>query len=444
MTRDELLDAGERAYHEGDEARAAAFIERARRAGSPTSRLFCDLGVVRAAAGRHEEARASLERALALDPECEAARVSLEALLLHDRERPTETIIIPSHGRPGAVKRLLEALASQSVPADSFEVIVVDDASPQRLDEELHGQVFPFELLVLRLEENSGPGAARNAGVRVARGEFVHFLNDDAIPAPDLIDAHRRAHTRTPEAVAVLGAFPYSVEARRSRFVRLAEECDLIFAMSGLCEGLNDWVYFWTCNISLRREDVVAVGGFDERFRHAMAEDVELGWRLERDRGLAVYYAPDAVCHHDHRVTVDEFVRRQEIMGWNNHMLFEKYGNPTPLFTGWLGPHDERAFARLRESSERDATRHERLHDELRAWDVDDATPLSADELRRARSVAAQLSVTAFRRGVCARHADPSNGKTFVPPEKNFLVGASSEPTPTARAILAPEPQISS
>ena len=160
-----------------------------------------------------------------------------------------------------------------------------------------------------------------------------------------------------------------------------------------------------------------------------MAEDIELGWRLERDRDLSVLYAPDAVCHHDHRVTVDEFVRRQEIMGWNNHMLFEKYGNPTPLFTGWLGPHDERAFAKLREGAERDAGRHERLIEELKAWDDDGPATPSADELRRAHGIAARLSVTAFRRGVCARHADPASGRTFVPPEKDFLVGAPSRAT---------------
>lgn len=428
----DIVAAAEAAYDAGDVPRAHELLEEARRAGPPTARLFCDLGVVHAARGEPEAARAALERALALDPECDVARDNLAALGgSGDECAIRESLIVPAYGRPDAARRLVEDLCRQTVAASEFEVIVVDDGSPEPLSEVLAGIETPFELRILR-QENAGPAAARNEGVRKARGDIVLFLNDDAVPAPDLIAAHRRARSTAPEHAAILGAFPYSPHARRSRFVRVVESKDLVFPFNDLrSDRPNDWIFFWTCNISVARADVVAVGGFDERFRHAMSEDIELGWRLQRDLGAVVVHAPDAVCHHEHSLTVEEFARRQYTMGWNHHMLFEKYENPAPLAIGGLGPFDERAFETLRKEVARERDASGRALGELAEWERQGTLDLSHDDIRRAVDLAWRVSATAFKRGVCERHFDPATGKTFLTREKNFLTPSDSSPRTT-------------
>lgn len=374
----------------------------------------------------------------------EAARAALAALPGSGaRAAVSDSIIVPAHGRPEAACRLLEALCRQTVDPSSFEVIVVDDGSPEPLAGALKGVETPFPCAVVR-RTNGGPAAARNTGLRRARGDMVIFLNDDAVPAPDLIAVHRRARATAPAHAAILGAFPYSESARESRFVRLAEARDLVFPFRELrSDRPLDWVFFWTCNISVPREDVIAVGGFDERFRHAMAEDIELGWRMQRDLGTVVVHVPEAVCRHEHRITVAEFARRQHTMGWNHHLLYEKYDNPAPLALGGLGPFDERAFARLRESAELEREAHDAALAELESWEREPRRDLADAELRRYAGVAWRISATAFKRGVCDRHFHRDAGRTFRPREKDFLgvhagAGAASRRIGSGGSVQVP------
>jgi hypothetical protein len=85
---------------------------------------------------------------------------------------PTFSVIIPTYGRPVFLDAALRSILEQSI--DSFEVIVVDDASPEPVDVQTSSKVR-----LVRLEVNGGAAQARNIGARAARGEVLTFLDDD-------------------------------------------------------------------------------------------------------------------------------------------------------------------------------------------------------------------------------------------------------------------------
>ena len=113
---------------------------------------------------------------------------------------PEVTVVITTRDRPSLVSRAVESALTQTVQA--IEVIVVDDASvqPLRLG---HADT---RLQVLRRPSSTGVCAARNAGLAVARGRWVTFLDDDDELAPDMLETSLRAAraSKLPPPVAVL------------------------------------------------------------------------------------------------------------------------------------------------------------------------------------------------------------------------------------------------
>ncbi len=243
---------------------------------------------------------------------------------------PRISVLVPTHGRGDALRRLLDGLAQQTLPPEEFEVVVVDDGSPVPF--RCEPDDFPYAQTVLT-QPQAGPGAARNLGLEHCRAPLVLILNDDAIPASDLLERHLEAHERVPERTVVLGTFRFGPEARRSPFVRLLDESDLLFTFSGLRPGeLHDWRYFWTCNLSLPVSAIPRAGGFDtERFPEALVEDVELGYRLHQ-RGWRIYHAEDCRCWHEHSFTPEAFFSRAQRLGIYLSRMYDKHGAPEILW----------------------------------------------------------------------------------------------------------------
>ncbi|MYZ47752.1 glycosyltransferase family 2 protein [Propylenella binzhouense] len=96
------------------------------------------------------------------------------------------SVVVPVHNRPEGAAQAVRSALAQSLPP--LEVIVVDDASDEPLTEERLGVADP-RLRIVRLGVNSGASAARQAGVALARGEIVAFLDSDDVWLPGKLAA---------------------------------------------------------------------------------------------------------------------------------------------------------------------------------------------------------------------------------------------------------------
>lgn len=111
---------------------------------------------------------------------------------------PLVSIVVPHHDRPELVALTLESLERQDYP--HIEVVLVDDGSASA---EAHAALKLFEerewqhpLRVVR-QKNSSPGAARNTGVRQARGDLLLFIDDDDVAQPNYVSAMATAIRNT-------------------------------------------------------------------------------------------------------------------------------------------------------------------------------------------------------------------------------------------------------
>ena len=211
------------------------------------------------------------------------------------------SVVVPTYNRSEVLRVCLASLARQTLPSDQFEVLVVDDGSTD--DTESVVRSFQGALLVryLRQPHNRGRAAARNRGIREATGDVVVFVDSDVFPVPGFLAAHRSVHLASPRAV---GRGP----------LLLTNHLDDPFGKPPLLPDPSP-AFLDTANASVRREHLLAAGGFDEEFRHYGWEDADLGLRLRRmglrrvydRRALAYHYQPPATPE-----SVPELLQKEE------------------------------------------------------------------------------------------------------------------------------------
>ena len=236
---------------------------------------------------------------------------------------PTVSMVVPTYNRRDRLERVLDALLRQQTDV-SFEIVVVSDGSTDGTDEYLSTIESPKGSRVPvrpARQENSGPAAARNRGIESAEGDLVIFIDDDVVASDRLVQAHVDAHTRLGTDFVVIGPMLDPDDHEMSAWVRW-EQAMLRKQYSAMEAGDYEATarQFYTGNASLRREHLIAAGGFDTTFRRA--EDVELAYRLE-DRGLRFHYENSAVGYHYAERTFDAWKAAAYTYG-RNEVVFAR------------------------------------------------------------------------------------------------------------------------
>ncbi len=97
------------------------------------------------------------------------------------------SIIIPTYNRSDMVLQCIAKLEQQTIPRDTYEILIIDDCSTDDTPAKLaaHPSVRYF-----RQAKNGGPSAARNTGIRHAQGTWLLFLDDDILVAPNTLELH--------------------------------------------------------------------------------------------------------------------------------------------------------------------------------------------------------------------------------------------------------------
>jgi GT2 family glycosyltransferase len=222
--------------------------------------------------------------------------------------RPVFSVIIPTHNRPASLRECLRALARQSCDRDAFEVIVVDDGGFLR-SAEWEAEFERHLNLRIAARPQSGPAAARNLGAQSARGEYIAFTDDDCAPEPAWLSALERA-LRGRGGVLAGGA---TVNGLTANVYSAASQLLVEFLYFRNTEkGMTR--FFTSNNFAMERRAFEAVGGFDESFPLAAAEDREFCARWMRS-GRSMALVPETVVRHYHTLTLGGFWRQHFAYG---------------------------------------------------------------------------------------------------------------------------------
>lgn len=220
------------------------------------------------------------------------------------QEQPFFSIIIPTYNRPERLFICLQSLARLDYPRDRFEVIVVDDGSEMSLENVV--ETFKEQLdLTLLSQPNAGPATARNAGAKLAKGEFLAFTDDDCTPAPDWLQALAARFAAAPEG-AIGGR---TVNALSDNLYSTASQILIDYIYGYYNINSQQASFFASNNFALPAERFRTIGGFDTSFPLAAAEDREFCDRWLH-KGYKMIYAPEIIVYHAHQLTFPTFWRQ--------------------------------------------------------------------------------------------------------------------------------------
>lgn len=191
------------------------------------------------------------------------------------------------------------------------------------------------------VQEQGGPGSARNRAARASERPLLLFLGDDMIPEPPLVERHLARHEREPAPeVAVLGHVRWHPEVAGSRLARWQEWSGAQFDYRTLARESGEeagFGRFYSCNVSLKRAFFLAAGGFDPDFWFDY-EDLDLGWRLH-EHGLRLVYEPEAIALHLHRHDLASLERRYGSRARGERLMVAKHDWFSPWFRRQITAH---------------------------------------------------------------------------------------------------------
>ena len=245
-------------------------------------------------------------------------------------EAPLFSVIMPAYRAAGMLPDTLGALHASSLPRARWELLVVDDASPDTT-----GAVAEaIADVVLRLTGSPrGPGHARNAAASVAKGRWLVFVDADIRVHQDTLVRFMAAITTHPEAAAIFGAY----DAHPAAGSLISQYRNLLHRYVHLT-GAGPAETFWAGLGAVRRDWFARLGGFDtRRYPTPQIEDIELGYRL-RDLGGEIILDPSIQGTHLKRWTLAMMLRtdfRDRAVPWMQ-LLLERQGRSVPsLNVGW-------------------------------------------------------------------------------------------------------------
>jgi GT2 family glycosyltransferase len=208
---------------------------------------------------------------------------------------PPISVVIPTYCREQVLLDTLHLLLPLLRPGD--ELLAVDQTPRHEpaVEQRLHELAASGAIRWFR-RDKPGVCEAMNVGALLARGEILLFLDDDVIPSPDLLEAHRRTLAAPDGPPAVCGQV---LQPWNNGPVDRVADCAVEFnaAYNQSCDILS----LMAGNFAIRRETYLQVGGMDERFfGPAYRLETELSYRIYRRTARKVRFVPEASIRHLH------------------------------------------------------------------------------------------------------------------------------------------------
>jgi glycosyltransferase involved in cell wall biosynthesis len=215
-------------------------------------------------------------------------------------EHEFASVIIPHYNDSVRLRNCLQALANQSYPKESFEIIVVDNCS----DHDPSGIVTSFENARLLIEYQPGSYAARNKGIAEAKGKILAFTDSDAVPEATWLEKGVSLFHSTHNCGFVAGKVDvYSKDPDKPNAFERYEK-----AVSHRQEDyIGKHNFGATVNLFSSKQVYEKVGLFDANLKSR--GDLEWGQRVVNS-GYIPVYTEEAVVRHPARRSLRELFKR--------------------------------------------------------------------------------------------------------------------------------------
>lgn len=240
------------------------------------------------------------------------------------------SIIVVNYNGKDHIDRCLKSLNNLNFQKNKYEVIVVDNNSP----DESWKLVKKYKKVKLIISEtNTGFAAGNNLGFRASKGKYIALINNDAeVDKEWLNELLKPLENKEVGAVTNIVYYGKRLKKFKKPWFSGAKEYPMHFTKHnalGEWSGFSD--YPCGCSMIIKREVIAEIGGlFDEKF-FMYAEDADLGLRL-KEHGYKIAYNPRAIAYH--HIDPDRISSNEVYYSFKNrsYLLYKHTRLPKPLF----------------------------------------------------------------------------------------------------------------
>lgn len=223
---------------------------------------------------------------------------------------PTVTVVVPAYNAETTIGHCVAALRRQTFD-EPYEIIVVNDGSTDGT-KKVAGEAGALVITT----PNKRPAAARNTGIKHAKGTIICCTDADCLPHQEWLSQITAPFT-DPTIVACKGTYASTQAQLVARFVQLEYEDK--YDRLRTQETID---FIDTYSAAYRRDVLLANNGFDEGFDYL--EDQELSFRLAA-RGYRMVFQESAVVDHLHSATITDYIRKKFVIGYWKAQVVRRY-----------------------------------------------------------------------------------------------------------------------
>jgi glycosyltransferase involved in cell wall biosynthesis len=212
------------------------------------------------------------------------------------------SVIVPTYNRPKQLAACLQSLTRLHYPHNQFEVIVIDDGSDTPLQPLVASFLDQLDITLLT-QTHTGPAAARNVGVKRAKGDFLIFIDDDCEPTTNWLQTLSARCLHIPDQAIggrTINGLPNNLFSAASQAI--------IEVVYNYYNANPEQAYFFASNnLTMPADRFHTIGGFDVTFTTSEDRDICDRWR---HHGFQMTYAPEVLIYHSNVLNLRTFWRQ--------------------------------------------------------------------------------------------------------------------------------------
>ncbi len=253
-------------------------------------------------------------------------------------EKPFVTIINPVRNTARTLDKCLKSLIELDYPRENLEFIFADGGSTDATVRIIRDWQKRYPQIILTEVANcKSPGQARNAALKIARGDYILFTDGDCVVRRDWVNKILEPFLKD-KAIGMVGGEILTLRTDNNNYVEAYCEETKFLSVAGRCRLTSAGYYpdikrdlphelngnihspfFATANAAVSKQAADAIG---REFWHEITnEDVDFSLRIIK-HGFRLYFQPEAIVEHMHRVTLADYCK--QLFGYG-------FGHPLPV-----------------------------------------------------------------------------------------------------------------
>ena len=250
--------------------------------------------------------------------------------------KPEISVIMPTHNRCYVLWRAIQSVLAQTYPF--FELIIIDDNSSDDT-EKLVKQFSDPRIKYFKTKKNKGASAARNYGLKKAKGKFIAYLDSDNIWYNDFLEVMVDSFKKHSNKVLVFCKKNYRLTLvdENGKEQRIRDEKTNSRKYFDLKRLWHRRIIIDTNSMCHRKDEIIKLGGWDENIK--FWEDWELTLRISKKFPQGFLYLNRAMLDYEQKINLSEAKRTFKL--WENEeaKIFAKHKD-SPLIKGqtWFPP----------------------------------------------------------------------------------------------------------